>query len=108
MLTVIQHINEETMAELLDLVVLSLTTDILHHIVQLSLKKYKSHINIEACASVKSVKYLFKYVYKGHNCANMEMIVDQVYYREGEKPAAAERASTLEILKILTLLHDLS
>ena len=73
MLTVIQHINEETMAELLELVVLSLTTDILHHIVQVSLKKYKSHINIEACASVKSVKYLFKYVYKGHNCANMEM-----------------------------------
>ena len=23
------------------------------------------------------VKYLFKYVYKGHNCANMEMVVDQ-------------------------------
>ena len=39
------------------------------------LKKYKSHINIKACASVKSVKYLFKYVYKGHDCANMEMVV---------------------------------
>ena len=26
---------------------------------------------------MKSVKYLFKYVYKGHDCANMEMVVDE-------------------------------
>lgn len=38
------------------------------------LRKYKSHINVEACASVKSVKYMFKYVYKGHDCASMEMV----------------------------------
>ena len=36
-------------------------------------KKYRAHINLEACMSVKSVKYLFKYVYKGHDCANIEM-----------------------------------
>ena len=41
------------------------------------LTKYRAHINLEACASVKSVKFLFKYVYKGHNCANMELAVDQ-------------------------------
>jgi hypothetical protein len=35
--------------------------------------KYKAHINLEACTSVKSVKYLFKYVYKGHDCANIEV-----------------------------------
>ena len=40
------------------------------------LRKYRSHINLEACATVKSVKYLFKYVYKGHDCANMVMVVD--------------------------------
>ena len=40
------------------------------------LLKYRAHINIEACATVKSVKYLFKYVYKGHDCANMEMVVE--------------------------------
>ena len=33
--------------------------------------KYNCHINVESCASVKSVKYLFKYVYKGHDCANV-------------------------------------
>ena len=36
-------------------------------------RKYKAHINVEACTTVKSVKYLFKYVYKGHDCANIEI-----------------------------------
>ena len=35
------------------------------------LLKYQAHINIEYCASVKSVKYLYKYVYKGHDGARM-------------------------------------
>lgn len=26
---------------------------------------------------MKSVKYLFKYVYKGHDCANMEMAMEE-------------------------------
>ncbi len=36
-------------------------------------QKYNAHINVEACTSVRSVKYLFKYVYKGHDCANLEV-----------------------------------
>ena len=35
--------------------------------------KYNAHINLEACTSIKSVKYLFKYVYKGHDCANIRI-----------------------------------
>uniref|UniRef100_UPI00358F6195 uncharacterized protein n=1 Tax=Myxine glutinosa TaxID=7769 RepID=UPI00358F6195 len=37
------------------------------------LKKYRAHINIEVCASIKSIKNLFKYVYKGHDCASIEI-----------------------------------
>ena len=42
------------------------------------LLKYGSHINVEACVSIKSIKYVYKYVYKGHDCANMELNVDEI------------------------------
>ena len=29
--------------------------------------KYNAHINVEICNSVRAVKYLYKYVYKGHD-----------------------------------------
>ena len=44
-------------------------------------KKYQAHINIEACMSVKAVKYLYKYIYKGHDCANV-LINEQVNHDE--------------------------
>src|SRR6202000_326456 len=37
------------------------------------LLKYNCHLNVEVCASIKSVKYLFKYVYKGHDKANVKV-----------------------------------
>lgn len=37
------------------------------------LLKYNAHINIEIITSIKSVKYLFKYVHKGYSCANIEI-----------------------------------
>ena len=37
------------------------------------LQKYDCHINVEACVSIKSVKYLYKYVYKGHDAANIQL-----------------------------------
>ena len=36
------------------------------------LQKHAAHINVEACMSIKSVKNLYKYVYKGHDCAQLE------------------------------------
>lgn len=29
--------------------------------------KYDAHINVEICSTVKAVKYLYKYIYKGHD-----------------------------------------
>ncbi|GBN21339.1 hypothetical protein AVEN_70823-1 [Araneus ventricosus] len=37
------------------------------------LKKFNAHINVEVCSSVKSVKYLYKYVYKGHDAASVKI-----------------------------------
>lgn len=34
------------------------------------LMRYSCHINVEACSSIKSVKYLYKYIYKGHDRAS--------------------------------------
>ncbi|UYV81233.1 hypothetical protein LAZ67_20000416 [Cordylochernes scorpioides] len=39
------------------------------------LVRFNAHINVEVCASVKSVKYLLKYVYKGHDRAEVEVSV---------------------------------
>lgn len=35
------------------------------------LVKYDAHINVEASFSVKSIKYIYKYIFKGFDCANV-------------------------------------
>jgi hypothetical protein len=35
--------------------------------------KYDAHINVEVCNNICAVKYLFKYVYKGHDRATIEI-----------------------------------
>jgi hypothetical protein len=37
------------------------------------LRTFNCHINVEAYESIKSVKYLFKYIYKGHDRASVVM-----------------------------------
>jgi hypothetical protein len=39
--------------------------------------KYNCHINVEFCASVHAVKYIHKYIYKGHDRTTLEINVDQ-------------------------------
>ncbi|XP_066916947.1 uncharacterized protein [Clytia hemisphaerica] len=36
-------------------------------------KKYNAYVNLEACVSIKAVKYLYKYIYKGHDTAHIEI-----------------------------------
>jgi hypothetical protein len=43
---------------------------VLHNVYLLT--KYDAHINIEVCNNIHAVKYLFKYVYKGHDRATVE------------------------------------
>jgi hypothetical protein len=37
---------------------------------------FQAHINVEICSSVRSIKYIHKYVYKGHDCCNVGMAVE--------------------------------
>ena len=36
---------------------------------------YDCHINVEACGSVRAIKYLYKYVYKGPDRAMVKLVV---------------------------------
>jgi hypothetical protein len=39
----------------------------------LLLMRYNCHINVEACCSIKSIKYIYKYIYKGHDNASFSI-----------------------------------
>ncbi len=37
------------------------------------LRRYDCHMNVEVCSSIKAVKYLYKYIYKGHDRASVSV-----------------------------------
>jgi hypothetical protein len=37
------------------------------------LMRYNCHINVEACCDIKSNKYIYKYIYKGHDNASFSI-----------------------------------
>lgn len=42
------------------------------------LEKFDCHLNIEVCTSIRSVKYLYKYTYKGPDKACLDRSIDEV------------------------------
>ena len=42
------------------------------------LRKYECHVNVEYCASIKSVKYVFKYCMKSNDMAAIEIVGDGI------------------------------
>jgi hypothetical protein len=39
--------------------------------------KYKCHINIEVCTSIRAIRYIHKYIYKGRDRATAEVQLDK-------------------------------
>jgi hypothetical protein len=52
--------------------------------------KYDAHINVEVCNNIRVVKYLFKYVYKGHDRATIEISCQSDNATEGNVVEADE------------------
>ena len=50
------------------------------------LKKFKCHINVEYVGRIGPVKYLYKYIYKGHDCASIKIVENQrsLIYNEAD------------------------
>ena len=49
------------------------------------LLKFNAHINVEICTTVLAVKYLYKYVYKGHDRAIVKIHSEQDTDKSGEE-----------------------
>ena len=53
------------------------------------LRTFNCHINVEACGSIKSDKYLFKYIYKGRDKASIAI-------REGDNADSSGNADEIK------------
>jgi hypothetical protein len=58
---------------------------------------FNAHINVEVCASLKSVKYLFKYIHKGHDRADVRVSVDR------RRPATNNPGDAVVALAVATV-----
>jgi len=65
--------------------------------------KYNAHINVEVCSSIAAVKYLFKYVYKGHD--KTKMAVHPAVARH--RPRAARQESMMFTSQKTIWMHDM-
>jgi len=37
---------------------------------------FRAHINVDIYSNVRSMKYIYKYVYKGHDCCNIKIAAE--------------------------------
>ena len=61
-------------------------------------KMFQAHINVESCQSVKSIKYICKYVYKGSDQAVFGLEGNQQNHDEVEKFQMGRYISTNEAI----------
>ena len=54
------------------------------------LKKSKCQLDVEICTSIKAVKYLYKYTFKGPDCANMEIVNEVAEFLDARYVTAPE------------------
>ena len=60
--------------------------------------EYNAHINIEICSTISAVKYLYKYVYKGHDRAIVE-------FRIGDSAGSNNNKATMDVDEIVNYLE---
>ncbi|GBM86974.1 hypothetical protein AVEN_232680-1 [Araneus ventricosus] len=74
------------------------------------LLKYNTHINVEVCTSLRALKYIYKYIYKRFDCANMVLSAGQVQYNEIANYISARYVSAPEAMWRLlgSHIHDRS
>ncbi len=58
---------------------------------------FNCHINVEVCTSVAVVKYLYKYVYKGHNHAQVDVGSVDAAALDGVAPAQPRMRDEIKI-----------
>ena len=62
------------------------------------LTRYNCHLNVEICSAIKVVKYLYKYIYKGHDRATSSIgkdddeikIVNEIHFQDARWVSALE------------------
>ena len=57
---------------------------------------FDCHINVKVCCNITAVKYIYKYIYKGHDRANVSIGVEPVETNETQPTAATPRNEVKE------------
>ncbi len=52
---------------------------------------FECHINVEVCTNISSVKYIYKYTYKGHDVAQLNIEEARPLQSTASRPAEADR-----------------